>query len=124
MTPDALVSLELKNEQPKEKALQGFRLVSDSGEVFILSHTSDGINDVSILSVAAIPGMQNERVSTLSQTSRTCNSNPRVTGQRLWCLPHAEWAVLDPGLKITLGTGRQRGRSSKLHCSVPEHKSR
>lgn len=123
VTPDVLVSLEWKNQQPKEKALQGFRLLIDSGEVYpephqwchqwcinIICHCYS--RDAKWKSSHSIRNVQ-----TLQQQSQS-------HAQRLWCLPHAECAVLEPGLQISLGTGRQRGRSSKMHCSVPQHKSR
>lgn len=93
---------------PKKKALQGFSFVIDPSEVLILNHNSDAISDISILFIIATQEckMNAWKVYTPSGVSRTWNSNPRVTGQRFWCFPHAECAVLDPGLKIPLGTGR------------------
>lgn len=93
----------------------------DPGEVFILNPSSDGTNDISVLSIIATLRRQNECLGRVYTPSEPVGAIPESLDKGF---PHAECAGMDHGLKITLGTGRQRGRSSKLHCSVPDHKSR
>lgn len=92
MTPGLLVSLGIKESAalpPQKKVLQSFSLVIDSGEVFILSHTSDSITDKSVLSITDIPRMQNEGVYTLSKCPEPVPAIPESLdkgfGVSLWC---------------------------------------
>lgn len=62
-------------------AWQSISYLIHQGEVFILNHNGDGFNDVNInyhRCSKDAKEMHSKSLTTISEMSRTCNSNPRA----------------------------------------------